>query len=1467
MRKRRGTVMLGGLIILAATAVGVTWTARPRNAQARPGNNSRWLAIALAALIIPVTLVAGPVRPASATVPQTPMVSAGGYHTCSLDGAGKAMCWGWNSYGQLGDGTTAFRDVPTAVSGGLTFTSITTGDYHTCALTSGGVAYCWGGNWAGQLGDTTNVDKYVPTAVPGGLTFTSISAGGSSNCGLIAGAAKCWGWNSYGQLGDTTIVDKTAPTTVAGGFTFTSIVTGGQQTCGLVAGAAKCWGYNLDGELGDGTNADKHTPTVVSGGFTFTSIVIGAYHACGLVAGAAKCWGANWNGQLGDGTTTPRNVPTTVSGSLTFTAISAGYYHTCGLVAGAAKCWGYNGNGQLGDGTTTDQYAPTAVSGSLTFVSISGGGWYTCGVTTLGLAKCWGDNSYGQVGDGTTAGRTTPGTNVSGGLTWASVSSGLNYSCGVTTGGAGYCWGYNGRGQLGDGTTGNRSSPTVVSGANVWLSISAGPGYHTCGLTTSHVAKCWGLNANGQLGNTSNTDSSTPVTVSGGFTYSSVSAGGGHSCGVRNAGTVGQIKCWGLNNHGQLGNGGTTNSNAPVTAGVTYSTVSAGFDHTCGLTTGNVIKCWGGNWGGQLGANGTTEQHAPAAVAGTWLSVSAGDYHTCGISNTNVAKCWGWNGNGQLGDGTNTNQTVPTTVLGSITFTSLAGGMQGTCGLTGAGVTYCWGQNNNGRLGDGTQTDRSSPTLAQNGITWSAISTGLVSSCGLTGTTIKCWGSDSFGQLGDAIALYSTALVTAIPLDHVPAPMSWWNASYAKRYGVTVTSADALVSGYSVSVTFNHAALVTGAASLASGNDVRVVYWNGATWTELDRLIDPSSSWNSSTTKIWFRTQAAIPASFADTSYYLYYGYPSAGAPPANGNNIFDLYDDFSGGSLDGAKWTAGTSTGITVIQTGGELKISGTNDAAGQWDFDGIRSLGTIFSRGYAAESSIKIVSQSVAAQSNWKSRLGPTETGVSIRGGNVAIWNGAGYTNLAATSLTGQTFPYHRVATAFSSTGVMREWEDGTLKGSSTAFGTPDNGVYFNYGPDVAGGVQTFDVRFDNVWVRKFVANEPTLALDSTATSPMIQTKTDDSVVATGAWINSASVKFSSLVNDADSGDIVSLCVEAQPLGTGFTGSDTCGTAVASGTSATVTIGSLVSGTQYHWQARAKDNFGASWPLASYGNNAEAAADFGIDITGPVGGTVYDGTNNGVEVGFSTTSLSTLSGNWTGFSDAISGVASYEYAIGTTAGVGGTDVKVWTSNASSTSVTATGLTLRTTQLYYVNVRATDGLGNVSSVVSSNGQMVTPSLTFSVDKSSLAFSNLNSADTYTDSKALVVTTSGNAYGGYVVRQYKSGLPTNAGARTIADYAGTYATSTTWAGGTYGFGFTSNDTSIQASGDLFGSASKYAAVTGTGPGDIVADHVSAVSGTPFGPESFTLTYKVAVPANQAPGTYSTTLTLAATAIY
>lgn len=356
---------------------------------------------------------------------------------------------------------------------------------------------------------------------PAPLLLASISAGASATCGVTPdGKGYCWGNGQFGALGNgDTVNNQPTPVPVQGGLTFAHIDAGNAFACGLTTGGSiYCWGYNGFGQIGDGSTATHPDTFFVGADYIAVSASKFYGHTCGVkTGGAAYCWGANGQAQVGNGSQSLNHpTPDSVRGGLSFTTISAGAggFHTCALTAnGAPYCWGNNGSGALGDSTTTLRMVPTAVFGGLTFATISTGGAHTCGITTAGAAYCWGLNNLGQLGNNDTVRSIIP-VPVSGGFTFATISAGGQHTCAVTTTHVGYCWGENDNGQVGDGTQGTqRWTPTLVAGNLSFESISAGDYLHTCGVTTSHAAYCWGAGGDGRLGDGKANSSNTPVLV------------------------------------------------------------------------------------------------------------------------------------------------------------------------------------------------------------------------------------------------------------------------------------------------------------------------------------------------------------------------------------------------------------------------------------------------------------------------------------------------------------------------------------------------------------------------------------------------------------------------------------------------------------------------------------------------------------------------------------------------------------------------------------------------------------------------------------------------------------------------------------------------------------------------------------------------------------------------------------------
>jgi len=356
-----------------------------------------------------------------AAAPAMVQVSAGGPHTCGVTAVGQAYCWGHNEAGQLGNGSTLSSNRPVQVVGGLAFRQISAGTGHTCAVTTENHLYCWGsGVLVGVAPPPSGIETEPALIVPA-LRFQSVSAGANHTCAVTVGDRRAY-----------------------------------------------CWGFNDFGGLGDGTTSYRATPVRVSGSHAWRHVSAGNLFTCGITtANVASCWGTDRRGNLGDGATEQRKLrPAVVAGDHRFIQIGSGESHTCAVTtARRAWCWGDGSFGSIGDGKTLDRFTPRAVAGGHTFDRVSAGGSHTCAESTTNQTYCWGWNAFGQVGNGTSGfqGVTRPSL-VVGGFHFVQVDAGVDLACGRTSGAVVRCWGSNSSGQLGDGTTTHRSTPTLVVG-------------------------------------------------------------------------------------------------------------------------------------------------------------------------------------------------------------------------------------------------------------------------------------------------------------------------------------------------------------------------------------------------------------------------------------------------------------------------------------------------------------------------------------------------------------------------------------------------------------------------------------------------------------------------------------------------------------------------------------------------------------------------------------------------------------------------------------------------------------------------------------------------------------------------------------------------------------------------------------------------------------------------------------------
>lgn len=732
------------------------------------------------------------------------------------------------------------------------------GDDHGCVIRTDGKIFCWGNNTAGQLGlgstsPSTEPSLALATQTASLVYPTSVAAGGNHSCAVdINGAAVCWGAGSSGQLGNGANSDQTSPVffqipsgrearTISAGFTF---------TCALLDdGRVVCSGANGSGQLGDGSTTSRNTPVFVQqtgGDLTgVVEITTGDGHACARTnLGAVWCWGA----AFGSGSTSNLTVAAAVSLGTTVRSISASGTSTCAITTGGAVlCWGLNGSGQLGNGSTTDSATPVTVSGVSNAVSVGVGVNHACAVQANGAAYCWGDDSSGQLGNGSGAGSSSTATAVSlpSGTLALNILGGFRHGCALTSSGI-ECWGRDDEGQLGNGSTttttqqapvvadlppyseqiapftwvnvastfqrgrvldvgGNHACALVPSGSHVNVGSSAqSTGGTTSRVTTTGIA-CWGLNTYGQLGTGNTTTQFRPRFTTGlSGAPLAVATGLEHSCALMAGGSV---YCWGRNNYGQLGISTSTSSTSTPTQVSSISNaiaIAAGDDHTCTLLADGTVRCWGRADDGRLGDGEYVSGYAQVLPTGAratpvtvkrcsctndcvcdysgitssttlvtaddFIAITAGGAHTCAVHASGTIWCWGRNVEGQSGrDGDNeipldyssvriakkvTTNTSDSANLSSMV--SVSAGAAHTCGLTYSGSTYCWGANAN------FQVQNSSTTSYRNAIDVSsrhagahAISAGGNTTCAMRNTStafseLHCWGQNDNLQAGAA---------------------------------------------------------------------------------------------------------------------------------------------------------------------------------------------------------------------------------------------------------------------------------------------------------------------------------------------------------------------------------------------------------------------------------------------------------------------------------------------------------------------------------------------------------------------------------------------------------------------------------------------------------------------------------------------------------------------------------------------
>ncbi|MFA6961193.1 MAG: fibronectin type III domain-containing protein [Opitutaceae bacterium] len=734
-------------------------------------------------------------------------VSVGANYTLALKKDGTVWSWGYNYYGQLGQGNAGEYWYPAKIESLAGVKAISAGTMHSLALKSDGTVWAWGYNYYGQVGDGTTTQRLAPVAVTGLPEIVAIAAGENFSLALdVNGKVWAWGYNYYNQLGDGTTTTRLSPVAVNGLNELTNVIA---IDAGLYFGVALksdgtvwVWGSNGAGELGTNYNPSISSTPIRSGTITnVVAIAAGARHVLALKTdGGVSAWGYNVYGQLGDNTTNNRGVAGAVTLTGQYTAIAAGQNNSAALKSdGTLYTWGENSYGEIGNGTTVSPVKlPAAVAG-LTGVTAIATGQHTVAANTQGEIYSWGYNNKGQLGQGTNANQVSFGLVQA--FTFASqlelptlVPDGGQYLTAPTVTVASLNPGVTLRYTL-DGTEPTAASASIASGgsltppagflkvkafkAGVLSSetktavyqfgdqVSVGANY-TLALKKDGTVWSWGYNYYGQLGQGNAGEYWYPAKIESLAGVKAISAGTMHSLALKSDGTV---WAWGYNYYGQVGDGTTTQRLAPVavTGLPEIVAIAAGENFSLALDVNGKVWAWGYNYYNQLGDGTTTTRLSPVAVNGqneltNVVAIDAGLYFGVALKSDGTVWAWGGNNYGELG--TSYNPSISSTPIRSGTITNvvaLAAGARHVLALKTDGSVSAWGSNSYGQLGDNTTNNRGVAGAVTLTGQYTAIAAGQNNSAALKSDGILyTWGENSYGEIGNGTTVSPVKLPAAV---------------------------------------------------------------------------------------------------------------------------------------------------------------------------------------------------------------------------------------------------------------------------------------------------------------------------------------------------------------------------------------------------------------------------------------------------------------------------------------------------------------------------------------------------------------------------------------------------------------------------------------------------------------------------------------------------------------------------------
>ncbi|WP_158617609.1 MopE-related protein [Corallococcus sp. CA049B] len=758
------------------------------NSSAQVGNGAT-----SAAVLTPVQ-VAG--------LPLAKAVAAGAGHSLIVDEQfGNVWAWGQNTFGQVGTGSTSTTPVvtPVPVNGVFAVTRLVAGHNSSLAIIGNGLAVAWGHNASGQLGNGGTVNSASPAGVTGISDATALAAGAQHTLALRPGCPVwTWGNNGQGQLGtgSTSTTPVTAPGTalIANTFYFDGDMDGfgdeymSEESCEPSPGYVEdldCDDYSASTHPGAEETCngmDDDCDGVVDNGNASGGADCSTGQQGVCAAGVTACTNGSMvcqprqsaSAEQCDGLDNDCDGATDEGNPGGLQACDTGQLGVCGegityCTHGVIECVPTQGaSSEVCDGKDND--CDGQVDNGAPFQT-----WYrdqdgdSYGLTSQAVQACVQPAGHapnaGDCNDSNPAihpvapeicdgldndcdGQVDESTSCV--ASAAKLAVGLEHTLVLKQDGTVWARGFNGQGQLGDGTTTSRLTFAQVLGLTGVVAIAAG-NHHSLALKQNGTVWAWGSNAQGQLGDGTTTNRLTPIQVPGLTGVKALTAILFHTLALKQDGTVWG---WGWNYSGQLGDGTTTDRFTPVQApGLTGVTALAtGYNHTLALKQDGTVWAWGNNGEGQLGDGTTTNRLTPVQVQGlTGVTVlTAYYYRSFGLKQDGTVWAWGWNAGGQLGDGTTTRRFTPVKVQGLTGVMSIAQGVFHSLALKQDGTVWAWGGNNEGQLGDGTQTDRQTPQQVPGLTGVTAIAAGDWHTLALKHDgSAWTWGSNQSGQLGD----------------------------------------------------------------------------------------------------------------------------------------------------------------------------------------------------------------------------------------------------------------------------------------------------------------------------------------------------------------------------------------------------------------------------------------------------------------------------------------------------------------------------------------------------------------------------------------------------------------------------------------------------------------------------------------------------------------------------------------------